>query len=166
MRDCPTNKQGIYINGGACKICKGTDHLAMNCPSKDKCLRCGEKGHVSSDCPKENSGRYVPPKKVRKGQGAAPGDVRTGGDDLEDDFEEEVGKAVKWGGKGGGEDDDEDVDDDDDTPDAKYLEWEKSEDGGAVLKDHGSGKKKKRKEDGKDKAKDKTKAKKAKIVEF
>ena len=98
VRDCPSNKQGIYINGGACKICKGTDHLAMHCPSKDKCLRCGEKGHVSSACPKENSGKYVPPKRVRAGRGAAPGGTvppRGGGDDLEDDFEEELGEAAE-----------------------------------------------------------------------
>ena len=137
VRDCPSNKQGIYINGGACKICKGTDHLAMHCPSKDKCLRCGEKGHVSSACPKENSGKYVPPKRVRAGRGAAPGETaRGGGDDLEDDFEEELGEAVKPAlhvnsergsseSDGGG---------DEGAPAASDLEWEKGEDG-AVLRD-------------------------------
>jgi hypothetical protein len=175
VRDCPRNKQGIYINGGACKICKGTDHLAMHCPSKDKCLRCGEKGHVSTACPKENSGKYVPPKKVRAGRGAAPGEnKRGGGDDLEDDFEEELGEAVKPALKRKNESDsdgDGDGDggsDSDDPPTAADLEWEKGEDG-AVLKERSprgdkSERKKKRKsgdENGKA-----TKAKKSKVVEF
>ena len=169
VRDCPSNKQGIYINGGACKICKGTDHLAMHCPSKDKCLRCGEKGHVSTACPKENSGKYVPPKKVRAGRGAAPGEkARGGGDDLEDDFEEELGEAVKpaskrktesdGDGDGGGSDSD-------DPLTASDLEWEKGEDG-AVLKElkrgDKSGKKKRKSGDGNNRQK----AKKSKVVEF
>ena len=180
VRDCPSNKQGIYINGGACKICKGTDHLAMHCPSKDKCLRCGEKGHVSSACPKENSGKYVPPKRVRAGRGAAPGETaRGGGDDLEDDFEEELGEAVKPVSRFSKErnnfETESDGGDDEGAPAASDLEWEKGEDG-AVLRDKTRGnldrKKKKRKsgdgsgfsglESGK-----KTKTKKAhKVVEF
>ena len=187
VRDCPSNKRGIYINGGACKICKGTDHLAINCPSKDKCLRCGEKGHVSSACPKENSGRYVPPKKVRAGRGAAPGGekARGGGDDLEDDFQEELGEAVKpvskseerrkarggaspeseSDGDGGGSDADEGA------PAATDLEWERGEDG-AVLKDvRGnlkSGKKKRKSahDTGAGLSGKKSKAKKSKVVEF
>ena len=181
VRDCPSNKQGIYINGGACKICKGTDHLAMHCPSKDKCLRCGEKGHVSSACPKENSGKYVPPKRVRAGRGAAPGETvppRGGGDDLEDDFEEELGKAVKseTAKERNSFETESDGGDDEGAPAASDLEWEKGEDG-AVLRDARGNldlslkKKKKRKsgdgsggglESGK-----KTKTKKAhKVVEF
>ena len=177
VRDCPSNKQGIYINGGACKICKGTDHLAMHCPSKDKCLRCGEKGHVSTACPKENSGKYVPPKKVRAGRGAAPGEnKRGGGDDLEDDFEEELGEAVFKKERNSFETES-DGGDDEGAPAASDLEWEKGEDG-AVLRDARGNldlslkKKKKRKsgdgngdmglESGK-----KTKTKKAhKVVEF
>ena len=170
VRDCPSNKQGIYINGGACKICKGTDHLAMHCPSKDKCLRCGEKGHVSTACPKENSGKYVPPKKVRAGRGAAPGEkARGGGDDLEDDFEEELGEAVKPASKRKTESDgdgDGDGSDSDDPPTASDLEWEKGEDG-AVLKElkrgDKSGKKKRKSGDGNNR---RQKAKKSKVVEF
>lgn len=165
VRDCPNNKQGIYINGGACKICKGTDHLATDCPSKDKCLRCGEKGHVSSQCPAENSGKFVPARKVRKGRGAAPGGVY-GGDDLEDDFEDELGD-VPVGKGSGGDDENENGDDgdaDDDAPDAADLEWERTQDG-TVLKDHGSGKKKRASEVGKSDKKEK-KAKKPRVVEF
>ena len=180
VRDCPSNKQGIYINGGACKICKGTDHLAMHCPSKDNCLRCGEKGHVSSACPEENSGKYVPPKKVRAGRGAAPGGgkARGGGDDLEDDFEEELGDALRPPSKhkerkeargdassesdgdgGGGSDADEGA------PAASDLEWERGEDG-AVLKDVRGNVKSGKKKRKRDEESGKSKAKKSKVVEF
>ena len=59
-----------------------------------------------------------------------------------------------------------DGDGDDDTPDAADLEWEKTQDG-TVLKDHGSGKKKKKRasEEGKSDKKEK-KPKKPKVVEF
>ena len=111
--------------------------------------------------------------KVRAGRGAAPGEkVRGGGDDLEDDFEEELGEAVKPALKRKNESDgDGDGDggsDSDDPPTAADLEWEKGEDG-AVLKERAprgdkSDRKKKRKSgDGNKKA---TKAKKSKVVEF
>ena len=99
-RACPKNAQGIYINGGACKICKGTDHLAKDCPSKDKCLRCGQPGHISSECPNPNGGKFAPAKKVKTFAGGPThgrgkeGAEDKGGDDLEDDFEEELGDAL------------------------------------------------------------------------
>ena len=29
---CPTNKKGIYVNGGSCKVCGSTAHRAKDCP--------------------------------------------------------------------------------------------------------------------------------------
>jgi hypothetical protein len=182
VRDCPTNKQGIYINGGACKICKGTDHLARDCPSKDKCLRCGEKGHISSECPAENSGRYVAPKKIRKenGKGAAGSGAR-GGDDLDDDFEDALGRkagdivppsvsAKKKPRLDAGDDDDDDSRDAGDE--AEGLEWETNDAGERVMtrrtsaKGASTGKKKKRSADDDDAARDTNRKKKTKVVEF
>ena len=35
-------RAGLYVNGGQCRICKGVDHLARDCPKQGVCLRCGE----------------------------------------------------------------------------------------------------------------------------
>ena len=154
VRDCPSNKQGIYINGGACKICKGTDHLAMHCPSKDKCLRCGRRGTSPARAPRKTAASTSRPNACARGAARRPGETaRGGGDDLEDDFEEELGEAVKPAlhvnsergsseSDGGG---------DEGAPAASDLEWEKGEDG-AVLRDArwepGSKKKKRKSGDG------------------
>jgi hypothetical protein len=102
VRACPKNQQGIYINGGACKICKGTDHLAKDCPSRDKCLRCGGDGHISSECPKfstfqgdaqtQKRSKYADTGMKHEAGGAVR--PRGGGDDLEDDFDFEIGDAL------------------------------------------------------------------------
>ena len=33
---CPTNKRGIYINGGSCRVCGSQYHLVTDCPEKKK----------------------------------------------------------------------------------------------------------------------------------
>ena len=139
-RACPKNAQGIYINGGACKICKGTDHLAKDCPSKDKCLRCGQPGHISSECPNPNGGKFAPAKKVKTFAGGPThgrgkeGAEDKGGDDLEDDFEEELGDALGRDAKEADGNEGENESDEDDG--AADLEWEKDEDE-RVLRDRG-----------------------------
>lgn len=41
---CPKNKEkGVYPNGGSCKLCGETDHLARNC-------KLGDKGMVNISC--------------------------------------------------------------------------------------------------------------------
>ena len=33
---CTQNSRGIYVNGGSCRYCGGTDHLKTDCPEKKK----------------------------------------------------------------------------------------------------------------------------------
>ena len=191
VRACPKNQQGIYINGGACKICKGTDHLAKDCPSRDKCLRCGGDGHISSECPKfstfqgdaqtQKRSKYADTGMKHEAGGAVR--PRGGGDDLEDDFDFEIGDAL---GREKLPDDEEEDDDgasdsgegggggDDDAPAPEDLEWE-TKDGEKVLKDYSKKRKSGGEKDGKKRSKDASggdgerkpkKKKKTKVVEF
>lgn len=112
-RSCGKNANGVYINGGCCKICRAKDHLVKDCPHKgDSCIRCGERGHFAAQCTK------VPNKVGKKKEVVATGQKRRfGGDDLEDDFQDDVEKA---------DDADEDEgDDDDDAEPAKKPEKKK-----------------------------------------
>ena len=34
--NCPTNGNGIYPDGGSCKICRSVEHLAKDCPIPDE----------------------------------------------------------------------------------------------------------------------------------
>ncbi|WVN86640.1 uncharacterized protein L203_101808 [Cryptococcus depauperatus CBS 7841] len=38
---CPTNTRGVYVNGGACKVCQSTAHRAKDCP-EEKSQREGD----------------------------------------------------------------------------------------------------------------------------
>jgi hypothetical protein len=40
---CDQNKNGIYPNGGCCRVCGENTHLAKNCPSKNKKLQANNK---------------------------------------------------------------------------------------------------------------------------
>ena len=166
----PENSQGIYINGGACKICKGTDHLAKDCPSKDKCLRCGEKGHVSSECPSATGGRFTAPRRVdAKPPSSREGRPRAGGDDLEDDFEDELGdatgRAAADPAEASGRGDGEEGEDDDGEEDLEWRRTDEGEDaprGSKKRRDSGEG------EEGRANTKERKKkrAKKERVVEF
>eukprot|EP00741_Cyanophora_paradoxa_P007844 tig00001221_g7589.t1 len=41
---------------GACYLCGAYGHLAAHCEWVDRCLRCGQKGHIMKDCPNPNGG--------------------------------------------------------------------------------------------------------------
>ena len=85
---CPRNEKGVYVNGGCCKICKAKDHLVKDCPHKgDTCIRCGESGHFAAGCTKPfNATAIAAPKEAKVSGKKTAFDVRSGGDDLEDDF--------------------------------------------------------------------------------
>ncbi|KAK3281282.1 hypothetical protein CYMTET_10915 [Cymbomonas tetramitiformis] len=76
-RDCSKNEHGLYVNGGCCKICKGTDHLAKDCPSKPVWNDWGSKTPQKAN-----------PKAATTAEGAHK--KLAGGDDLEDDFADNV----------------------------------------------------------------------------
>lgn len=53
--NCPTNGNGIYPEGGSCKICRSVEHLAKDCPIPDE-VRLGTVvgtrttgGHIGAD---------------------------------------------------------------------------------------------------------------------
>eukprot|EP00249_Psilotum_nudum_P014374 c24790_g1_i1 orf=66-962(+) len=76
-KDCPSNCHGIYPKGGSCKNCGGVTHLAKDCPKK-------EAGRSTAECDRLQLG--VQPFEDRKHV------IFRSGDDLEDDFTEEMGK--------------------------------------------------------------------------
>jgi hypothetical protein len=97
----------VYVNGGCCKICKAKDHLVKDCPHKgDTCIRCGESGHFAAGCTKPFNPSSTT-KEVKVSGKKTSFDVRSGGDDLEDDFV-----------AGGDDDANGDGDDGDDADDA------------------------------------------------
>ncbi|KAL6245917.1 hypothetical protein RBB50_007070 [Rhinocladiella similis] len=50
VRDCTQERKK---SGRACKICEAEDHMAKDCPNREKrtCRNCGEEDHISKDCP-------------------------------------------------------------------------------------------------------------------
>jgi hypothetical protein len=105
---CPRNEKGVYVNGGCCKICKAKDHLVKDCPHKgDTCIRCGESGHFAAGCTKPFNPSSSTTKEAKVSGKKTSFDVRSGGDDLEDDFV-----------AGGDDDANGDGDDGDDADDA------------------------------------------------
>ena len=124
VRDCPSNKQGIYINGGACKI--ELDH-------GDDARRAAS-GEGRPGAPRWPASTSRP-----NGAGAAPGETRGGGDDLEDDFEELGRVSPRVTAKGSSE-----SDGGDEGAGSIRPEWEKGRTARAAGR-RGPGRKKKRK---------------------
>ncbi|KIY02853.1 uncharacterized protein Z520_01318 [Fonsecaea multimorphosa CBS 102226] len=50
VRDCTQERKR---GGRACKICESEEHLAKDCPDREKraCRNCGEEDHMAKDCP-------------------------------------------------------------------------------------------------------------------
>ncbi|KAL8049669.1 hypothetical protein ABFX02_06G033900 [Erythranthe guttata] len=78
-KDCPKNTHGIYPKGGCCNICGGITHLARDCPNKRG------KIYDSAAMVGQSFDGYQRPNKVTK----------LGGDDIEDDFAENIGDVIK-----------------------------------------------------------------------
>ena len=43
---CDQTKNGIYPNGGCCRVCGENTHLAKNCPSKNKKLQANNEANL------------------------------------------------------------------------------------------------------------------------
>ena len=91
-RDCDSNANGLYPQGGCCHICLQKTHLARDCPERTEEMRAEWALRREQQRQAEEDQRLGP-----RVKGISQQEKDGGGDDLADDF-----------GDGGGDDGDED----------------------------------------------------------
>eukprot|EP00850_Spirogloea_muscicola_P001064 SM000004S14934 [mRNA] locus=s4:379312:380846:+ [translate_table: standard] len=86
-RDCSSNPHGVYPKGGCCKVCGKVSHLAKDCPSK---LLGGATGARAGSSKKLQIGANGAAATAALPAGGLRHTFFASGDDLEDDFREEL----------------------------------------------------------------------------